>query len=227
MLSGSQVRLSQPHNPSSPLILNNTQPKPMDVSPQLLLPTTILSPPQPAQPVRDEAELSTTTPPISSPLRTQARDSGALHPTFVTLKSRVPSSSSEVPAKPFNRTAPENPRASQEKNAAWRVSVAPPVAPPSVHGSESQNLRWTKNQSPPPNKAITPMSLPSNATPNRATVSPKKQFQSSDGHFGQFRGDASIKLEDVMPSLSRHFGDSNSYNMTIMNLSLQQGATDT
>ena len=59
------------------------------------------------------------------------------------------------------------------------------------------------------------MSLPNNATPNRATASPKKQFQSSDGHFGQFRGDASIKLEDVMPSLSRHFGDSNSYNTTI------------
>lgn len=223
--SGSQVRPSQLHDPSSPSLLNNTQPKPLHTSPRLPLPTTIMAPPlpsiEPPQPVHDGPGPPPTAPSTSSPRLKLARDASATRVAPLTPKSAAAEpiclSSPDISAKQtnVNLTGPETPQLWHEKDTAWRVSVAPPAAVPSAHGSEAQNLRWTKNQSPPPNKAITPTGGSSNLTPNRATPSPKKPNQASDGHFGQFQSDASIKLEDVMPSLSRHFSDSNSHKESI------------
>lgn len=224
--SGSQMRTS---HPSSPSILNSAQPKPLHTSPRLPLPTTILPPPipsiqpvqpvqpiqpvQPVQPVRGGPERIPAAPPSGSPHLTQARDAGATRATLQTPKpvavepARPPSSEASV-----KQIQPETPQIWHEGDAAWRVSIAPTAAVPPVQGSETHNLRWTKNQSPQPNKVSRLSGRSSNVTLN--CTSPK-QNPSPDAHFGQFRNDASIKLEDVMPSLSRHFGDSNSYNETI------------
>lgn len=95
--------------------------------------------------------------------------------------------------------------------AAWRVSVAPPPVTPTPSPSEPQNVRWANTKSPGASK----ISAPSNGsypgatgTSNPSAFSSKKESPNSDAHFGQFQSDTSIKLEDVMPSLSRHFGDS-------------------